>query len=62
MPTPGVLDRNSAPPDCAASPCTIERPSPVPFPRPFVEKNGSMACFSVEASMPMPLSVTLMRM
>ncbi len=47
-----------APPDCAAKPWTIDRPSPVPLPCPLVVKNGSVARFKVASSMPVPESAT----
>src|SRR5262245_61525413 len=34
VPLPGSLAICIAPPDCAASPCTIDRPNPVPLPTP----------------------------
>ena len=58
VPTPLRLWILSAPPSCDASPCTIDRPSPVPLPTPFVEKKGSMARASVASSMPEPVSDT----
>ena len=40
VPTPSWLDSSSAPPDCSAKPCTMDKPRPVPLPRPLVVKNG----------------------
>ena len=51
----------SRPPDWRTSPCTMERPSPVPLPMPLVVKNGSAARASVASSMPSPLSMTARR-
>ena len=59
VPSPGWLVMRIAPPDCAATPCTIDRPSPVPLPAPLVVKNGSAARFNVAASMPAPVSDTV---
>ena len=59
VPPPKRLDRRSAPCDCAAMPCTIDRPRPVPLPMPLVVKNGSVARASVAPSMPVPLSATV---
>ena len=47
VPFPTVLASCSAPPSCTASPCTIERPRPVPLPSGFDEKNGSTARFNI---------------
>ena len=56
VPRPGRLVIRIVPPDCATSPSTIDSPSPVPRPAPFVVKNGSVARLSVTSSMPCPVS------
>ena len=61
VPTFGVLSMRSWPPDCAARPCTIDKPSPVPLPGPLVVKKGSVAFASVASSMPTPVSEMAMR-
>ncbi len=58
VPLPTVLDNCSAPPSCTASPCTIDRPRPVPLPSGFDEKNGSTARFNISGGMPVPVSIT----
>ena len=45
-----------APPDCAAKPYAMARPSPVPLPTSLVVKKGSVARASVAASTPTPVS------
>ncbi len=60
-PLPLMLDRSRIPPDCAARPCTMERPRPVPFPGPLVVKNGSVARLTVASSIPSPVSETEIR-
>jgi hypothetical protein len=57
-PRPGALSTSMPPPLCATMPYTVESPSPVPLPRPFVVKNGSKTRARVAASMPDPVSVT----
>ena len=44
--------------DMAARPWAMDRPKPVPFPTPLVEKKGSIARCRVASSMPMPVSPT----
>ena len=58
VPEPGRLRSARRPCDWAASPCTIERPSPVPLPTPLVVKNGSCARARTASSMPVPVSAT----
>ena len=58
VPLPDVLESCSAPPSCTASPCTIDRPRPVPLPSGFDEKNGSIAFFRISGVMPLPVSMT----
>lgn len=58
VPLPLVLFKTSAPPDCSITPCTADRPRPVPLPTPLVVKNGALARASVASSMPSPVSVT----
>ena len=61
VPAPRRLVMRIAPSDCAARPCTIDSPSPVPLPTPLVVKNGSAARFSVCSSIPTPVSDTEMQ-
>ena len=58
VPFPTVLVSCSVPPSWTASPCTMDNPSPVPFPTCFVEKNGSIARFSISGDIPLPVSAT----
>jgi len=46
------------PPCCFTIPYTVASPSPVPFPCPFVVKNGSKMCACVSSSIPVPVSLT----
>ncbi len=48
----------TSPPDCLAKPKTWDSPSPVPWPTPFVVKNGSKIRSSASGAMPLPVSVT----
>ena len=58
VPFPTMLVSCSVPPNCTASPCTMDSPRPVPFPTCLVEKNGSIARFSVSGDIPVPVSAT----
>ena len=58
VPRPGRVSIRTSPPDCRANPCTWLRPSPVPFPTSFVEKNGSKAFAATSRFMPVPVSPT----
>ena len=57
-PSPGRLSTVTPPPLCRTMPNTVDRPSPVPFPKSFVVKKGSKTRDRVSASMPSPVSVT----
>ncbi|MNF91998.1 hypothetical protein D3C84_746260 [compost metagenome] len=62
VPTPFWLLSIRRPPNCSASPCTMDNPRPVPLPTPLVVKNGSTAEASVASSMPSPSSVIARQM
>src|SRR5262250_2288098 len=59
VPSSGELTICIAPPDCAANPCTIDKPSPEPWPGFLVVKKGSKACASVASFIPAPVSDTV---
>ena len=52
VPDPTALRSASRPPDCAARPRTMDRPSPVPEPTPLVVNYGSMTRASLASSIP----------
>jgi hypothetical protein len=58
VPCPTSLYTQMCPPLCFTMPYTVARPSPVPFPGPFVVKKGSKIWPSVAASIPWPVSLT----
>ena len=49
------------PPLCLTMPYVVARPSPVPWPTGFVVKNGSKIRACVASSMPVPVSLTVIR-
>ena len=58
VPPPGSLLTSKCPPLWATRLLTVDRPSPVPRPGPFVVKNGWKALRSVNSSIPQPVSFT----
>ena len=58
MPCPTSLCTVMCPPDCFTIPYTVDRPSPVPFPRSFVVKNGSKMRVLTSGVIPEPVSLT----
>ncbi len=55
-PSPTVLSTVTSPPDCLAKPNTWLRPRPVPWPTPFVVKNGSKMRSRFSGEIPEPVS------
>ena len=56
VPRPGCDDSSSRPPICSATLCARNKPSPMPWPRGLVVKNGSVARASTASGMPGPSS------
>ena len=59
VPLPSVLWISSLPPDWLTKPDTMDRPSPVPWSRVLVVKNGSVARLKTVSDIPTPLSQTV---